>query len=170
MFAFDVEEKKAEDLFVPGWKRAANMADGRIRNTSGISWHDPLVEIRMAALKLIARNRLGEVYFPLAEYAARTYPTYVGKLGGWEHHWSFWMECMCTGRNVNGWRLEFDAKKKNQYNPDGRYLVTVPIFPPEGYKPVATREEINQLLPVIEAPTEEPDDGGLFDRVMRAMR
>lgn len=67
--------------------------------------------------------------------------------------------------------LRFDPARIRQYNPDGRYLVVTESWPPKGFSPPLTRAEFQERFPKFDhrqgsVNSPEPDDGGLFERVM----
>ncbi len=70
-----------------------------------------------------------------------------------------------------GFELRFEESRKNANNADGRYLVCVDRWEPTS--PVMTPAEYDERFPKLDhefgyVDVDEPDDGGLFDRMMAA--
>lgn len=138
----------------------------------GETWNQPLEDLKIRAIERLAAGLLGEWFLDLKTYADKTYPKFVGKLGGHEYHRSFWSECLTMIRPVIiKQHLEFDPARITNYNHDGRYLVVDKVFPPEGWRPPLTRETFQALFPIHDPPLgPEPDDHGLFDKIMTAIQ
>jgi hypothetical protein len=98
----------------------------------------------------------------LAAYIRNTYPMPDYGKSAWANLLSGHSEV------VYRYRRECKPELVNQYNRDGVKLVPVAKFPPDGWTPPITREQFWERFPYI-APElgPEPDDGGLFERVMR---
>lgn len=87
----------------------------------------------------------------------------------------YWRQMLAgIGRHVLKLECRTDPERANQWNRDGRYVVESSVWPPADYSPVLTAEEFDRRFPAwdrgelgtghIDYP--EPDDGGLFERVM----
>jgi hypothetical protein len=86
---------------------------------------------------------------------------------------SFMAECLTTAeRQVLRHELRYDPAKINRYNSDGCYLVDALVWHPA--QPVMSRDEYRAMFPQFDhvagvRTDDEPDDGGLFDRMMQRL-
>jgi hypothetical protein len=86
---------------------------------------------------------------------------------------SYIAECLTTAdRKVLRHEVRYDPARVNKYNPDGRYLVDALVWHPA--EPVMTRDEYRAMFPQFDhvagvRTDDEPDDGGLFDRMMQRL-
>jgi len=89
---------------------------------------------------------------------------------------NFIQECVttCVPHSLK-YELRYDQARINKYNPDGRFLVTVEHWPPPNYVPPMTREQYLARFPRLDhrygdANAAEPDDGGLFEKLLSINR
>jgi hypothetical protein len=159
VFAPSVDEMK--------WKKRMEAAFGAEsaslceQANRGLEW------VRLWHIVRTAGDILGhEAAFKLWERATRVYGDKEGYIEG-----SFRHALTTTTRVVLRYELRYDPARINTYNTDGRYLVDADVWPPEGHTPAMTAAEYEARFPRLDhkngtAETAEPNDGGLFDRVM----
>ena len=145
-------------------------AVGDFRHAEDSARHG-FIWITLHFMRLVAAGLIGtEAEAQLWEITLGTFgnsPTYVQDR---------YRTALCTCNEIILAReLRFDPAKVNQWNSDGRHVVTTEAWPPPGYAPVMTREEFSDLFPIFlhsVRPTQaqpEHDDGGLFDRIMKTL-
>lgn len=120
-----------------------------------------MTAMRMFQLNVIeqfARSVLGvEAFDKLAAHSRRTYRNQAG------YGYSFWCGVLTERTEIAfAWERFDDATTSLGYR-----LKPSDSFPPVGYVPPLTRAEFFERFPYIEFQnSDEPDDGGLFARVM----
>ncbi len=129
----------------------------------------------MRPLRRVAAGLIGaEWEAKLWEKCERTYTT------NHECILDQYSESLCTTKPLAlAYARHEDKVEPSEWNRSGirvRLEVTE-SWPPEGYVPVMTREEFSALFRLKgifwtgpESPLPEPDDGGLFDRTVGALR
>jgi hypothetical protein len=113
--------------------------------------------------KRFAMRALGNEWGPkIIAYIERVYPE--------DYRLRTLGELVCGKKKIAlNYRLAFDPSRIKPMNPDGRYLIEEDVFPPEGWVSPVDPAEFNQRFPLQWYTKEnltEPDDAGLFDRVM----
>ena len=113
-----------------------------------------------------------------AEAAARHWE-YAVKVYEWKEMYMVgYLRKVLTTTAVVRWDVElrFDPAKVNSVNTDGRYLADRSVWPPAGYVPPLTADQFDREFPApdhkagVGPDAPEPDDGGLYERVMGLFR
>lgn len=159
----EVQEVTADDM----WRRwRANVALGveRIGHVGLVGLVRPLAVVLALHIEQYARQTIGSDFDRVRAHALKTY----GASYWQEYAYGFWQELLTGGKEiVFSWRAECRPEWVNENNKDGRRTFPDEVFPPRGWMPPLTREQFWELFPYRDPePGPEPDDGGLFDRVM----
>ncbi len=160
----EVKTESVEELKLKKRFEAAHGAENKgllDKANSGLEW------IRLRWIKRETAKILGDdVADKLWAQAIRVYETKEAYIEG-----VFIKALTTTDEIVLRQELRFDPSRVRQYNPDGRYLVVTESWPPSGFVPPLSRAEYQERFPKFDhrygtSETFEPDDGGLFDRLM----
>lgn len=126
-----------------------------------------LHELRVAAIERYAASVIGEPFRAVRAAIRKTYPSHT--------YWAdAWKSLLTKGhRVIFGWVSVPGLSPITQWNKDGSKTVPTGAFPPDGWAPPLSPDKFNAMFPIVEARPlagPEPDDGGLFDRVMERIR
>lgn len=131
------------------------------RANRGLAW------IELAAIERFARTLFpAEVVEPAIEYVRKTYPMPDYGRNVWGN--------FLAGQNRVAVVLHAEPDPRPGM-PNRVKVVEDVVFPPVGWAAHVSRDEFNRRFPRLDhargVPTDdEPDDGGLFDRVMAALK
>jgi hypothetical protein len=154
-----VEEVTADDMW-RRWRYNVAKAAENLGSIGLVGLVRPLQIVQAQSLEDLARELLGpEVAERLRAKARKIYRDYYG------YAYSFWCGVMTTPERV------VFAMIPNP-EPGGRpAVIPVDFWPPDGHVPPMTRDQFHARFPYKDPPLEqEPDDSGLFERVMAAVR
>ena len=131
-----------------------------LHTTPGSTLNKALKAIQLGSIESHARTLLGEeTFLRLRDFSRHCYQDITG------YGYGFWLEVL-SGEKV----VVFEWRRIPADNTLGFSAVPVLSFPPEGWTPVISKAEFYARWPYAIPPDmEEPDDGGLFERVMAAL-
>lgn len=170
----DLAEKEVPAL------TAADVAERKVQAARMAVESDRLTEKANEGIeRIFVRWAFREAARFLGAEAAAKHWEYAVKVYDWKEAYMVgYLRKVLTSDQVVQWDVElrFDPARVNAVNTDGRYLADRSVWPPAGYVPPLTPAEFDRQFPApdhkhgVGRDAPEPDDGGLYERVIGLFR